>query len=481
MSDIYLSLTETPAVVTLSQPVISGALSSTVTVANTVTVALDANSLSALEQVTVTVGAAVSVSNFPATQTVAGTVTVGNSVTIGSLPAIAGTVTVGNTVTVAGTVTANPTGTQTIAGTVTASLADVVADDAFHGVPHVRVNGGSGLGVELAGIDVGGGILSIHEGGGIPVYPRDNVNENAPFPVAGTVMVGNTVTVAGTVTANPTGTQTVAGTVTANVPALDASGVFGGNVIYGISGEDVAAVRAVLYSGDFGSDGGHVVGPYNPLPIAGTVTVGNTVTVAGTVTANPAGTQTVAGTVTIGNTVTVAGTVTANPTGTQTIAGTVTANLNPQLKGPIIEIDSAIPADPKYVAIVGGFDGVAGESRALKLGSSGEIVVGQLPAISGTVTVGNLPRGALTTRFGSVTTAGTAQLTSAVTNASRKYLLLQNISTGAVTVGVGFVPTTTQGIALAAGAGLTFDAFCPTGAVHWLGATTGAAFTILEG
>jgi hypothetical protein len=80
-----------------------------------------------------------------------------------------------------------------------------------------------------------------------------------------------------------------------------------------------------------------------------------------------------------------------------------------------------------------------------------------------------------------VTTAGTAQLTSAVTNANRKYLLLQNISTGAVTVGVGFVPTTTQGIALAAGAGLTFDAFCPTGAVHWLGGTAGAPFTILEG
>jgi hypothetical protein len=326
--------------------------------------------------VTVTVGAAVSVSNFPATQVVAGTVTVGN------------------TVTVAGTVTANPTGTQTVAGTVTASLADVVADDAFHGVPHVRVNGGYGQGVELAGIDINGGHVPIWEGGGIPVFPRD-------------------------------------------------------------------------FSSLF-----HV---------AGTVTVGNTVTIAGTVTANPAGTQTVAGTVTVGNTVTVAGTVTANPAGTQTVAGTVTANLNPQLKGPIIEIDSPIPADPKYVAIVGGFDTNAGESRALKLGSSGEIVVGQLPAISGTVTVGNLPRGELTTRFGSVTTAGTAQLTSAVTNASRKYLLLQNISTGAVTVGVGFVPTTTQGIALAAGAGLTFDAFCPTGAVHWLGGTAGAPFTILEG
>jgi len=82
MSDIYLQITETPTVVTLSAPVISGALSSTVTVANTVTVALDSNSLSALENVTVTVGAAIT-----------GTVTVGNSVTVSSLPAISGTVT----------------------------------------------------------------------------------------------------------------------------------------------------------------------------------------------------------------------------------------------------------------------------------------------------------------------------------------------------------------------------------------------------
>ena len=95
MSDIYLQITETPTVVTLSAPVVSGALASTVTVANTVTVALDSNSLSALENVTVTVGAAISgtvtVSNFPASQAVTF-----SSVTISNLPAtqtIAGTVT----------------------------------------------------------------------------------------------------------------------------------------------------------------------------------------------------------------------------------------------------------------------------------------------------------------------------------------------------------------------------------------------------
>jgi len=104
MSDIYLQITETPTVVTLSAPVVSGALSSTVTVANTVTVSLDSNSLSALENVTVTVGAAitgtVTVSNFPATQAVSlssvpthGVTLASTTVTVSSLPAISGTVT----------------------------------------------------------------------------------------------------------------------------------------------------------------------------------------------------------------------------------------------------------------------------------------------------------------------------------------------------------------------------------------------------
>ena len=118
------------------------------------------------------------------------------------------------------------------------------------------------------------------------------------------------------------------------------------------------------------------------------------------------------------------------------------------------------------------------------------VTVSSLPSISGTVTanissttvtVSALPSGALTTRFGSVTTANTAQLTAAVTNSSRKFLLVQNIATSTVTIGIGFAPTTTQGIQLAAGAGLTFDAFCPTGGVWWLSGTTGANWSVLEG
>jgi hypothetical protein len=277
-------------------------------------------------------GSVVSVSNFPASQTIAGTVTVG------SLPAISGTVTANlsssnlNTVTIGvrGSVTVGNTTQITdsvvlgfnnvfgnndtfkvdirtpdgsvldgdasvpvqgtvdigslpaISGTVTASLANVVTTDIFWNVPAIKITGGNGYGIDIAGKDQGNVRAIFEEGGGIPVYPRDNAGLNAPFPVAGTVTANN-------------------------------------------------------------------------------------------------------------------------------------------------------------------------------------------------------PSGALTTRFGSVVTANLATLTSAVTNTSRKFLLVQNIATSTVTIGIGFAPTTTQGIQLTAGAGLTFDAFTPTGAIYWLSSVTGSNFSILEG
>jgi hypothetical protein len=100
----------------------------------------------------------------------------------------------------------------------------------------------------------------------------------------------------------------------------------------------------------------------------------------------------------------------------------------------------------------------------------------------GSVTA-NSSNGSLTTRFGSVTTANTAFATSAVTNANRKYLLIQNITTAsnAITVGIGFTPTTTQGIQLSSGAVITFEGnYIPTGAVNLLSSVTASCFTILE-
>lgn len=325
MSDIYLQITETPTVVTLSAPVVSGALASTVTVANTVTVALDANSLSALENVTVTVGAAIT-----------GTVTVSN------FPA---TVTIGNTVTIAGTVTANPTGTQTIAGTVTANLGS-------------------------AFINTSGGYQPVQFSTGLPVAnEKDGITFDAiPFLVAGSVTIGSAL---------PAGTNRI-----------------------------------------------------------GVVTIGG-------------------GTVTIGAGTSQIGSVTASISGTVPVSGTFWQATQP-VSGTFFQATQPVSGTFWQA------------TQPVSLAST-------------TVTISANPAGPLTTRFGSVTTANTSQLTAAVTNTAREYLFIQNISTGSVTVGVGFSPTTTQGIQLSPGSGITFDSFCPTGAVWWLGATTGAAWTILEG
>ena len=263
MSDIYLQITETPTVVTLSAPVVSGALASTVTVANTVTVALDSNSLSALENVTVTVGAAitgtVTVSNFPASQAVTF-----SAVTISNFPA---------TQTIAGTVTANAFGKDAINPTVNAQIPVISWDESI-----------TGAGVSYV----------------VPVQISNNdgtIGSNNPLPISGTV------------TANPTGTQTIAGTVTASIsnsvtigslPAIsgtvtannanlnrlvqdgDSTGTFGVPIVY-----------AQLVAGelDYFKEVSQLVGlpirnDANPLVVSGAVTLAASTSQIGSVTAS---------------------------------------------------------------------------------------------------------------------------------------------------------------------------------------------------
>jgi hypothetical protein len=221
--------------------------------------------------------------------------------------------------------------------------------------------------------------------------------------------------------------------------------------------------------------------------------------------------------VTVGNTVTIAGTVTANPTGTQTIAGTVTANggnftqsifdaldnysINFNERFPVYAVIDPLPAGTNRIGVVtigagtvtiGAGTAQIGSVTAFISGTvpisissvtvGNSVTIGSLPAISGTVTA-NSSNGSLTTRFGSVPTANTAFATSAVTNADRKYLLIQNVTTASnvITVGIGFTPTTTQGIQLSSGAGLTFEgSYIPTGSVNLLSSVTASCFTILE-
>jgi hypothetical protein len=147
-----------------------------------------------------------------------------------------------------------------------------------------------------------------------------------------------------------------------------------------------------------------------------------------------------------------------------------------------VTIGSAIPAGTNQIgSVTASISGTVPISiSSVTVGNS--VTIASLPAISGTVTA-NSSNGSLTTRFGSVTTANTAFATSAVTNANRKYLLIQNVTTASnvITVGIGFTPTTTQGIQLSSGAGLTFEgSYIPTGAVNLLSSVTASCFTILE-
>ena len=344
MSDIYLQITETPTVVTLSAPVISGALSSTVTVANVVTVALDSNSLSALENVTVTVGAAitgtVTVSNFPASQAVTF-----SAVTISNFPS-----------------------TQPV------SLATV--------------------------------------------------------PTHGVTLTSTTVTVS-------------------SLPALAAGTAQIGSVTASISG-------TVPVSGTFWQATQPVSGTFfqatQPVSLASTTV---------TVSSMPA----VSGSVTLG-------------AGTAQIGVVTIGNIRRAGDNAISQLSTEAGSNYLLTVVMPGTSQIGSVTASI----SNSVTIASLPAISGTVTA-NSSNGSLTTRFGSVTTANTAFATSAVTNANRKYLLIQNVTTASnvITVGIGFTPTTTQGIQLSSGAGLTFEgSYIPTGAVNLLSSVTASCFTILE-
>jgi hypothetical protein len=414
MSDIYLSITETPTVVTLSAPVVSGALAATVTVANVV-------SVNVVTMPAITVQAAA-----PSVTTVAGTVTIGSCVTHG--------VNVANSLTISSL--------PAISGTVTANLAQGINSSSLTSVDQTKA-----IAVQIFNED--GSIIGGNDS--LKVYPAglglalaeyaNNEGINYPLPISGTV------------TANG----------------------------FHFNPDSHAVFAEVGYCGSLQDGENNTFGVDRDFPISGTVTVGNSITIGSCVTHG----------VNVANSVTIS----ALPVSlsTTTIGGT--ARLNVTLSSATTIGATA----PSYGNLYGGSDGT--NIRAILVDSSGRTTVTgsvsilgtpsvTMGAISGTVTanvasttvtISAQPSGALTTRFGSVVTANTAGITTAVTNTSRKYLLAQNISTGTVTIGIGFSPTTTQGIQLTAGAGLTFDSFVPTGAVYWLGATTGAAYTILEG
>ena len=279
MSDIYLQITETPTVVTLSAPVVSGALASTVTVANTVTVALDSNSLSALENVTVTVGAAitgtVTVSNFPASQAVTF-----SAVSISNFPA-----------------------TQTIAGTVTANVGTILAKRTDGGaitVGYLPLGDSSWSGQSGAVLVMGGA-----DDGAVPAHLTSiaGVALDAgigSLPISGTVTVGNSVTI-GSLPALAAGTAQI-GSVTASISGtVPVSGTFWQTT----QPASLASLPAL-------AAGTAQIGSVT-ASISNSVTIGSLPAISGTVTANTFALQ---------------GTAVTTSNFTSTTASTVLANYN---------------------------------------------------------------------------------------------------------------------------------------------------------
>lgn len=409
-------------------------------------------------------------------QSVSGTVTIGNSVTISSLPAISGTV------------TANVFGVNVNDGS-PVSLPMASGEDSFLlggarlGVQLLQQDGlavGDGSGIlpisgtvtaNVFGVDIGGNTFQIPvevDSSGIsdkfiPIGFNDDgdarqVNTNSPLPI----QAPNGIAISGTVTANFGGNSRMIGTIAEFGNATTAYVAVGGDGSPLSSGHGRIAVDVIGQSGNSFVDDCVV---NNAVRAFGTVTLGTGSAQIGSVTAS------VTNSITVGSL--------PVQLSTTTIGGTSRLNVT------LSSATTVGATAPSYGNLSGGSDGT--NFRAILTDTSGRTVVTGSLTVSqfGSTTIGALPSGALTTRFGSVTTANTAQITSAVTNTSRKYLLCQNnqtgTSAGTVTIGIGFTPTTTQGIQLISGASYTADSFVPTGAVYWLGAVTGANFTILEG
>ena len=455
MSDIYLQITETPTVVTLSAPVISGALSSTVTVANVVTVALDSNSLSALENVTVTVGAAitgtVTVSNFPATQ-----------------PVSIASVTVGNTVTIAGTVTANPTGTQTIAGTVTANIntfpdATTLGEQIAQGFTNygsfeVVVGGTSNISGTVTANALGtrtfvdGNAVTVN--GFLGVGGWDSVNsQHAPIPLtdSGTgVRVGfdditgspfqvinhPSIPLSATVTVGSL--PAISGTVNASLASENDFVVIGEEIAQGINNQGTIPISGTVTANVFGFSNSENApkklltdadGVLYITPNAAFLSIGGTVT-ANLGSALPAGTNRIGvvtiggGTVTIGAGTAQIGSVTASISGTVPVSGTFFQATQP------VSL-TTLPALVSGTAQIG----------SVTASISNSVTIASLPAISGTVTANTfaLQGTAVTTSNFTSTTASTVL---ASFNATREVLTIFNEGAGNLHICAGATCTT---------------------------------------
>jgi hypothetical protein len=328
-------------------------------------------------------GSVVSISNLPSTQTIAGTVTVGQ---------IQGY-------------------QHTTAGTSGPYNADVilVGED-------IESSKAGGLVVIPAARD--GGVLGGRTSQG-----------DAPICVYGDN--GGAVTISGTVTANPTGTQTIAGTVTANGGTILVKRTDGGAVTVGYlpigdsswSGQSGAVV--VMGGADDGAVPVHLTSVAGlsleqvtgSLPISGTVTIGS---------ALPAGTNRI-GVVTIGN--------------IQRAGDSVQSSLLTEVGSGYLLNRSYLGAGLEQIgSVTASISGTIPISiSSVTVGNS--VTIASLPTISGTVTANTfaLQGTAVTTSNFTSTTASTVL---ANFNATREVLTIFNEGAGNLHICAGATCTT---------------------------------------
>ena len=298
---------------------------------------------------------------------------------------------------------------QLASTTVTVSSLPAIAGTVTANILGASVNGSTLQQIPIIGYDED--ITSASRQITIPVQVSSlngSVGSSNPLPISGTVTIGSALP-AGT---NRIGVVTIgAGTVTIGAGTAQI-----GSVTASISG-------TVPVSGTFFQATQPVSLTTLPALVAGTAQIGS---------------------VTVGNTVTIAGTVTANPTGTQTIAGSVTLGASTSQIG---TVTASI---------------------------SNSVTIGSLPAISGAVTVSQLPRVTFIDNSGSITVANSA-VTVFASSTTRSYLLVQ-VTTGSVFLNVGATATTLNGISLTAGQGYAWETTIPQGIVSLISTTTSSLY-----
>jgi hypothetical protein len=424
MSDIYLSLTETPGVVTLSQPVVASVMVNTVTVANVVSV-----NVVTMPAINVTAAGGLTNAELRASAV---------SVAVTTMPALS----------ISSVSISNFPSSQLISGTVTANVEGIYE---------------SGTLVEK--------YLNVR-----PIYFNYSLNQDElvsdqkPLPISGTVTanvpretdtngLGSCIPIGGFSTQSTEyrtleltednkiivgSLPAISGTVTANVGGI-ASGVtipvrlfaeqLGGNP----SGQDTLVVcdsgGKLLINAVAGPDAS-VLGYDGNAFVQVKQVAGSSVTI---------------GSLPV-------------QLSTTTIGGT--ARLNVTLSS-ATTLGATVPS---YGNLYGGSDGT--NFRAINVDSSGRTV------ITGSVGVAQLPRVTFIDGSGSVTTANSA-ITVFASSTTRSYLLVQ-VTTGSAFVNVGATATTVNGISLTAGQGYAWETTIPQGLVSLISTTTSSRWVAKE-